>query len=218
MKTGAFVTVKAADPEYYFKKFLKEKEKGLTARPLKLICHLNVPNAPLKVTKWLKNGSPLQFPPDGRIQRVDKAEKLSLVFKVCELDDTGTYSVEITEFVKNGEKDQTDCWLEVEEYPHTFTSQLKGQSVVEHDDAEVSWYRDGKKINPEDGRVEIVVEGKKRKLVFKDTHLEDAGEITCKTNRDSSSCVLKVAYANAFVRGMEQFLDVVEREKQVFNV
>ena len=33
---------------------------------------------------------------------------------MCELDDTGTYSVEITEFVKNGEKDQTDCWLEVE--------------------------------------------------------------------------------------------------------
>ena len=81
---------------------------------------------------------------------------------------------------------------------------MKGQNVVEHDrcefeidveaaDAEVSWYRDGKKINVEDGRVEIVVEGKKRKLVFKDTHLEDAGEITCKTNRDSSSCVLKVA-------------------------
>ena len=126
------------------------------------------------------------------------------------MDDTGTYSVEITEFVKNGEKDQTDCWLEVEEYPHTFTSHLKGQSVVEHDrcefeidveadDAEVSWYRDGKKINPEDGRVEIVVEGKKRKLIFKDTHLEDAGEITCKTNRDSSSCTLKVARKSFFL-------------------
>ena len=55
-----------------------------------------------------------QYPADGRIQRVDKGEKLTLVFRVCELDDTGTYSVEITEFVKNGEKDQTDCWLEVE--------------------------------------------------------------------------------------------------------
>ena len=96
------------------------------------------------------------------------------------------------------------------EYPHTFTSQLKGQNVVEHDrcefeidveadDAEVSWFRDGKKINPEDGRVEIVVEGKKRKLIFKDTHLEDAGEITCKTNRDSSSCTLKVARKRFFL-------------------
>ena len=30
------------------------------------------------------------------------------------MDDTGTYSCEIMEFVKNGEKDQTDCWLQVE--------------------------------------------------------------------------------------------------------
>jgi hypothetical protein len=40
--------------------------------------------------------------------------------------------------------------------------------------------------------VEIVVEGKKRKLIIKDTHLEDAGEITCKTNRDASSCNFQV--------------------------
>jgi hypothetical protein len=44
----------------------------------------------------------------------------------------------------------------------------------------------------QDGRVEIVVDGKKRKLVIKDTHLEDAGEITCKTNRDASSCKFQV--------------------------
>ena len=97
---------------------------------------------------------------------------------------------------------------------------MKGQNVVEHDrcefeidveaaDAEVSWYRDGKKINVEDGRVEIVVEGKKRKLVFKDAHLEDAGEITCKTNRDSSSCVLKVAceYEQCFITKVPRSLN-----------
>jgi hypothetical protein len=55
----------------------------------------------------------LQFS-DKRIERQEKGEKLSLLFKTCELDDTGTYSVEIMEFVKNGEKDQTDCWLQVE--------------------------------------------------------------------------------------------------------
>jgi len=226
MKCGAMVTVKAADPEYYFKKMLKEKEKGLTARSLKLICHLNTPGAK---TRWLKNGSPIQLPSDGRIERVDKGDKLSLVFKVCELDDAGTYSVEIMEFVKNGEVDQTNCWLDVEEYPHTFTSQLKGQSVVEHDktefeinveadDAEVSWYRNGVKIKAEDGRVETVVEGKKRKLVIKDTLLEDAGEITCKTNTESSSCQLKVAYANCFIKAMKQIVNVVEREEVTFNV
>ena len=83
--------------------------------------------------------------------------------------------------------------------------------------------------------MEIVVDGKKRKLIIKDTHLEDAGEITCKTNRDSSSCTLRVACkflmlsstpsfialfvdANEFIKGMDQFVDVIEREKHVFNV
>jgi len=229
MKTGCYLTVKAADPEFFFKKMLKEKEKGLTARPLKLICHMNtIAPYPAK-TRWLKNGTAFNFPADGRISRVDKAEKLALVFKTCELDDAGTWSCEIMEFVKNGEQDQTNCWLDVEEYPHTFTSKLKGQNVVEHDrcefeigveadDADVSWYRDGKKINLEDGRVEIVSDGKTRKLIFKDTHLEDAGEISVKTNKDSSSCQLKVAYANGFVKAMEQFVDVVEREQVVFPV
>ena len=45
---------------------------------------------------------------------MEKGYKLSLIFKTCEMDDTGTYSLEIMEFVKNGEKDQTDCWLQVE--------------------------------------------------------------------------------------------------------
>ena len=36
---------------------------------------------------------------------------------------------------------------------------------------------------------------KERNKIFhaQDTHLEDAGEITCKTNKDSSSCQLRVA-------------------------
>ena len=83
-------------------------------------------------SRWLKNGTAFNFPADGRISRVDKAEKLALVFKTCELDDAGivtvicilrtvmmmvtagTWSCEIMEFVKNGEQDQTNCWLDVE--------------------------------------------------------------------------------------------------------
>ena len=94
---------------------------------------------------------------------------MSLVFKVCELDDTGTYSVEITEFVKNGEKDQTDCWFQVDPYPHTFTSKLRPVNCVEKDtvemeitteapDAEVTWYSGIKKIVPDGERIITVVE------------------------------------------------------------
>ena len=42
-----------------------------------------------KKRRWLKNGTAFNFPADGRISRVDKAEKLALVFKTCELDDAG---------------------------------------------------------------------------------------------------------------------------------
>ena len=64
---------------------------------------------------------------------------------------------------------------------------------VEAEDAEVTWYHDGKKISPDDKRVQIITEGKKRKLVIKDTLLADAGEITVKTNTDESSAKLRVA-------------------------
>jgi hypothetical protein len=90
------------------------------------------------------------------------------------------------------------------EYPDKFTSELKGKSVVEHqeasfettveaEDAEVSWFLNGKRVNPDDKRVQVVVDGLKRKLVIKDTLLADAGEVVAKTNKDEASCKLRVA-------------------------
>ncbi len=46
----------AADPEFYWKKPLKTEEKGLTARPSKLVCYLNMAGAKIQ---WTKNGSPI---------------------------------------------------------------------------------------------------------------------------------------------------------------
>ncbi len=64
---------------------------------------------------------------------------------------------------------------------------------VEADDADVSWFQNGQEIKPDGKRVVIVADGKKRKLVIKDTLLSDAGEITCKTNTDEAGCKLDVA-------------------------
>ena len=64
---------------------------------------------------------------------------------------------------------------------------------VEAEDADVSWYHDGKKISGDDKRVQIVTEGKKRKLIIKDTLLTDAGDIQVKTNTDESKAKLRVA-------------------------
>ena len=41
-------------------------------------------------------------------------------------------------------------------------------------------------------RIQVVKEGKKRKLVINGVKLEDAGKITCKTNADEASADLGV--------------------------
>ena len=41
-------------------------------------------------------------------------------------------------------------------------------------------------------RIQIVKEGKKRKLVINGAKMEDAGKITAKTNADETSCDLGV--------------------------
>ena len=61
----------------------------------------------------------------------------SIYFPSCVEDDTSYYSAIIMEFVKNGEKDQTDCWFQVDPYPHTFTSKLRPVNCVEKDTVEM---------------------------------------------------------------------------------
>lgn len=52
---------------------------------------------------------------DGRYKRTDDPDgKFTLVIRNCELEDTGTYSFEIQQFVKEGEEDQIDCRVDVE--------------------------------------------------------------------------------------------------------
>ena len=64
---------------------------------------------------------------------------------------------------------------------------------VEEDDAPVKWFKDGKEIIPDGKRIQIVSEGKKRKLIIKNCKIEDAGMITAKTTGDERSAPLGVA-------------------------
>ena len=131
MKTGAYLNVAAADPEFYFKKKVKATQVGYTARSVSFNCTLNEEGAKIQWTKGakvLKNGDL-----DGRVTIQQTGVKLRLIIDNCVIDDLGIYSCTIMEFVKEGEEDCADCNLSMEEYPHKFTSKLKGQKVVEHD-------------------------------------------------------------------------------------
>lgn len=143
--------------------------------------------------------------------------------------DAGEWTCKIDgEFAKEG-KDTTSCKLEMEEFQHAFTSQLQGKNVVEgetatfdigveEDDAPAKWYKDGVEIVPDGKRIQIVSEGKKRKLIIKDCKVDDTAGITVKVPGDESSAPLNVKHHNGFKKGMRDFKQCVEREEIVFNV
>ncbi|CAB4056799.1 unnamed protein product [Lepeophtheirus salmonis] len=190
--TGGHVEVIPPDPE-----------------SVKFNCILNEAGANIR---WTRNGAPLPLHP--RYERSVRGEKLGLVMNQLELDDAGVIGVEILEYVKDGEDDVTSCKLIVEEYPHKFTSKLKSSNVVEGEDAtfEID-------VEADDADVScIVTDGKKRKLVLRNAGIGDAGEITCATNKDSSSSTLRVAHDNKFVSEVSSQNEGVERESYVFNV
>ena len=232
-KTSGYLTVRKRDPEYWFVRPLKEKETAYATRPYSMSVEISEPGVKLK---WLKNGAPIEWS-QSTCQKVDEGCMSCIYFPNVVMDDSSYYSAQIMEFVKNGEQDQTNCWFEVEEYPHTFTSKLKGKNVVEHDsvefsisteadDAEVTWYSGNKKIVPDGTRVIVVTEGKTRKLIINDCQLKDEAEISCKTNKDKASAPLHVGILNEITkeitsdsyRSISGMVFAVEREDVILYV
>ena len=214
----------APDPEYGFEKKLELKKHGQTKKKVVMRCKVDNPEAKVK---WYKDGKEIK-PSDTRFLMTNDGGDCKLTLKQCELEDAGRYTCKIEEFGKEGDSECT-CDLTVGEFPHKFSSQLEGKDCVEgdkcefkinveEDDAEVKWYKDGVEIIPDGKRIKIVKEGKKRKLVIDGCKLEDAGNITAKTNADESSAPLNVAINNQFVKGMREFKQCVEREQIIFNV
>lgn len=87
----------------------------------------------------------------------------TLDIRSAEISDSGEYKCVIQDFGKEGEN-ETKCRVDVEEFTHKFTGDLKGKKVVEdetavfelgveEDDAEVKWYKDGVEIVPDGKRL-----------------------------------------------------------------
>ncbi|CAB4056973.1 unnamed protein product [Lepeophtheirus salmonis] len=192
----------------------------------KVKLHCKVDNDDCRV-KWYKDGEEIK-PSDTRFHIERDGGFCNLVIREAEISDTGKYTCKIEEFAKDGEG-ETSCDVTIGEFPHKFTSELKGKNVVEDDqavfqieveneDAEVTWLKDGVPIVADGKRVQIIKEGKKRKLIINKCKLEDAGNITVQTNADSSSADLNVNYNNGFKKGMREFKQCVERDSIIFNV
>merc|ERR1719447_1242807 len=219
----AYLEVEPADPEFGFSGKLKDK-KGKTKRKLQLKCKVDNPEAKVK---WYKDGKEVPKS-DPRFIMKNEDGVCTLDIRSAELSDSGEYKCVIQDFGKEG-SNETKCNVVIEELQHKFTGKLKGKKVVEddtavfdlgveEDDAEVKWYKDGVEIVPDGKRIQIVSEGKKRKLIIKNCKLDDAGMITAKTNSDEVSAPLEVNYHNGFKKGTRDFKQCVEREQIIFNV
>lgn len=87
----------------------------------------------------------------------------TLDIRSAEISDSGDYKCVIQDFGKEGDN-ETKCRVDIEEFTHKFTGDLKGKKVVEdetavfelgveEDDAEVKWYKDGVEIVPDGKRL-----------------------------------------------------------------
>lgn len=81
---------------------------------------------------------------------------------------------------------------------------------------EVKWLKNGKEIKP-DANVEIVKDGRVRKLIIKDAKLADAGQYTCSSNADKTQADLIVNKQNKFNKNLKDTV-AVEREKLVLDI
>lgn len=224
LSTKAYLEVEPADPEYGFAKKLELKKKGKTKRKVEMKCKVDSPEAKVK---WFKDGKEIK-PSDPRFLIKNDGGFCTLEIRSAEMGDAGQYKCVIQDFGKEG-ANETTCDLEMGEFQHAFTSDLQGKNVVEddtavfelgveEDDAPVKWFKDGKEIVPDGKRIQIVSEGKKRKLIIKNCKIEDAGMIEAKTTADERSAPLGVAIHNGFKKGMRDFKQCVEREEIIFNV
>jgi len=224
LSTKAYLEVEPPDPEYGFSKKLELKKKGKTKRKVDMKCKVDSPDAKVK---WFKDGKEIK-PSDPRFLIKNDGGFCTLEIRSAEMGDAGEYKCVIQDFGKEG-ANETTCQLEMGEFQHAFTNDLQGKNVVEdetavfelgveEDDAPVKWFKDGKEIIPDGKRIQIVSEGKKRKLIIKNCKIEDAGMITAKTTGDERSAPLGVAHHNGFKKGMRDFKQCVEREEIIFNV
>lgn len=104
---------------------------------------------------------------------------------------------------------------------------LKSQQLIERDtvtlaceldDArgEVKWFKDDVELKP-DKRMQVVKDGRKRKLVIKDAKVTDAGHFKCTTNADETNAEILINYMNRFNKKLKDTV-AVEREKLVLDV
>ena len=193
VKTEALLTVEPADPVYKFIKKLPKDLQAYTTRETVLECSCNSPKAPVK---WYKGDQKLENSKKYLIEE-DQHGKKFLRIQDCEIADSDTYTCRINQ------EEFTSCAVSVKDQSFKFMRVLKSMRVNENDpitleceidewDAPVTWFKDGVEIKPDGKKVEMIAEGRKRRLIIKKSKISDEGKYLCTTRGDETDCEVLV--------------------------
>ncbi|RWS15516.1 twitchin-like isoform X8, partial [Dinothrombium tinctorium] len=215
--TDGFLEVEPPDPVYKFVKKLPPQSRGWVDRECVLECTCNSPKAPVK---WYRGDKKLDES-DKYIIEQDSFGKKFLRIRNCTLADSDEY------FCKISNEEFTKTKLTIAEQAFKFMRVLRSLRVNENDtitlecelddpDAPVTWYKDGQEVKP-DKKVEIIAEGRKRKLVIKKCKLSDEGKYLCKTKGDETDCEVLVEPSNRFRKKLSD-IKTLEKKTIVLEV
>lgn len=188
VSSTAFLNVEEADPTYTFTKPLKKKLEGFTRHETTLECSVS---SSMANVHWFKDNTKLESDDPRYLISKDINGNLKLIIKESVLEDSGQYRCQLDK-----QPDKTECALKVVEYPYKFVKVLKSQQCIEKDtitlaceiddaQGDVQWFRNDEEIKP-DKRIQVIKDGRKRKLVIKDCKVTDAGQFKCTTNADKT--------------------------------
>uniref|UniRef100_A0A3B3QG32 non-specific serine/threonine protein kinase n=1 Tax=Paramormyrops kingsleyae TaxID=1676925 RepID=A0A3B3QG32_9TELE len=157
-----------------------------------LVCELSKPAAEVK---WFKDSKELA--PSKNIVIRSEGKKRILTIKRAEKSNIGEYTCdcisEKTMAKLNIEGES--CWLHGQNIPHVLQSPVSYVELTEcevsRENAKVTWLRDGQEIR-KTKKHEIVVEGRKRRLIILECTLEDSKTYTCDSKDFKTSAFLNV--------------------------
>lgn len=140
----------------------------------------------------------------------------------CQPGDEGKYACHLEK-----QPDMTETVIALSEYQYKFTKILKSARLIEKDTltlacelndsrGDVKWFKGDEEIQS-DKRIEIIKDGRKRKIVIKDAKVSDAGQYSCVTNADKTLADISVNYQNKFLKKLKD-TDMIERDKGVVEV
>lgn len=140
----------------------------------------------------------------------------------CQPGDEGKYACHLEK-----QPDMTETVIQLSEYQYKFTKILKSARLVEKDtltlacelnDArgDVKWFKDDVELQG-DKRIEIIKDGRKRKIIIKDAKVSDAGKFSCVSNSDKTVADISVNYQNKFLKKLKD-TDMIEREKVIIEI